>query len=156
MRLHPLLSEDMVLPHLEGRSRDDVLREMADHIRYRKGPAVDEDLFEKLLAREGLGTTAIGRGVAIPHCKVNGLRNPILALGLSPEGIPFRSVDGENAHVIFLVVSPLDHPNVNLRILAAIAKLVRKSGDLARKLLGAPTSQDVLRTLREEEEGLRA
>jgi PTS system nitrogen regulatory IIA component len=156
VKLHSLLNEDLVLAPLRGRTRDDVLREMVEHFEGLKGPVPGEDLLGKLLAREGLGTTAIGGGVAIPHCKVGGLKSPVLVLGVSPAGVSFRSVDGEDAHIIFLVVSPLEHPNVNLRVLAAIAKLVRKSRTLAPRLMKAPSAADALRTLREEEEAVHA
>jgi mannitol/fructose-specific phosphotransferase system IIA component (Ntr-type) len=154
MKLHKLLSEDMVLARLEGRTRDDVLRELAEHVRARA--PLDEGLFGCLMAREELGTTAIGAGVAIPHCKAPGLKAAVLALGLSREGVPFASVDGWDVHVVFLVVSPLENPSVNLRVLASIAKLVRKSRDLAAKLLEAPTAGEALRVLREEEDGVHA
>jgi len=152
VKLHSLLDEDLVLAPLKGRSRDDVLTEMVECLRHRTGAASGEDLLGKLLEREGLGTTAIGGGVAIPHCKVGGLKAPVLALGLSREGVAFDSVDGKDAHVIFLVVSPLEHPNTNLRLLASIAKLIRKSGTLSMKLLKAPTAREAIRVLREEEE----
>jgi PTS system nitrogen regulatory IIA component len=152
MKLHPFLDEDLVLAPLKSRSRDDVLREMVERLPQRTVAASGEDLLGKLLEREKLGTTAIGGGIAIPHCKVGGLKAPVLALGLSREGVAFDSVDGKDTHVIFLVVSPLEHPNTNLRLLASIAKLVRRSGALSMKLLKAPTAGEAIRVLREEEE----
>lgn len=156
MKLCSLLTEDMVLARLKSQSRDDVLREMVEHLRGRAGAVLGEDILGKLLAREELGTTAIGGGIAIPHCKIGGLKAPVLVLGLSQEGVPFPSVDGGACHIIFLVVSPLENPNVNLRVLASIAKLVRKSRTLASKLLNAPTAKEALQTLREEEDGAHA
>jgi len=153
MKLHSLLSEDMILAPLQGRSREAVLEEMVGHLRGRKADGFGDDLLVKLLEREELGTTAIGRGIAIPHCKIAGLRTPVLVLGLSPEGVSFGSVDGEDAHAIFLLVSPLEHPNVNLGVLAAIAKLARQSRALAAKLLRAPSAAAVLEVLRREEDG---
>jgi PTS system nitrogen regulatory IIA component len=152
MKLHPFLDEDLVLAPLKSRSRDDVLREMVERLPQRTVAASGEDLLGKLLEREKLGTTAIGGGIAIPHCKVGGLKAPVLVLGLSHEGVAFDSVDGKDTHVIFLVVSPLEHPNTNLRLLASIAKLVRRSGALSMKLLKAPTAGEAIRVLREEEE----
>jgi len=156
MKLHPLLSEDLVLPRLKGRDRDGILREMVVHLRGRVDADPGDDLLEKLLAREKLGTTAIGGGVAIPHCKVGGLKAPVLLLGLSRRGVDFQSLDGRATHIIFLVLSPLENPGVNLRVLASIAKLLRKSGTLASKLVKAPTAEDALRTLREEEDRAHA
>jgi mannitol/fructose-specific phosphotransferase system IIA component (Ntr-type) len=156
MKLHPLLTEDTVLARLKGRSRDEVLQEMAECLRGRTAATPGQDLLEKLLAREALGTTAIGGGVAIPHCKVEGLKAPVLALGISRKGVSFQSLDGEDTHIIFLVVSHQENPGVNLRLLASVAKLVRKSGTLTPKLVKAPTAKDALRVLREEEDGAHA
>ena len=152
MKLHTLLAADRIQPALASRTRDDALREMAEHTAARAEVGPAGDLLGKLLEREKLGTTAIGAGVAIPHCKVDGLRKPVLSLGLSQNGIPFASVDGEPAHAIFLVVSPQERPDVNLRVLALIAKLVRRSNDLAQKLLSAGLPDAVLGALQAEED----
>lgn len=152
MKLHTLLVTDRILPALASRTRDDALREMAENVAARAEVGPAGDLLGKLLDREKLGTTAIGAGVAIPHCKVDGLRKPVLSLGLSQEGIPFASVDGEPAHAIFLVVSPQERPDVSLRVLALIAKLVRRSNGLAEKLLSAGPPGAVLEALQDEED----
>ncbi len=152
MKLHSLLAEDLVLTPLRGRSKDDILREMVERLSLRPGVFFGEDLLGKLLEREKLGTTAIGAGVAIPHCKVGGLKAPVLVLGLSREGVAFDAVDGKEVHVIFLAVSPLENPNTNLGLLASIAKLVRRSRALSAKLLKAPNAGEAIRVLREEED----
>jgi PTS system nitrogen regulatory IIA component len=153
MRLHSLLTDDLVLAELRGRDRESVLNEMVEHLRNRGGIDPGDDLLGKLLAREALGTTAIGGGIAIPHCRITGLKAPVLVLGLSRDGVSFESVDGRDTHVIFLLVTPLESPNVSLRVLASIAKLSRRSRTLAGKLLRAPTAGEALRVLREEEDG---
>jgi PTS system nitrogen regulatory IIA component len=153
MRLHSLLTDDLVLAELRGRDRESVLNEMVEHLRGLGDIGPEDDLLGKLLAREALGTTAIGGGIAIPHCRLSGLKAPVLLLGLSRGGVSFESVDGGDTHVIFLLVSPLESPNVNLRVLASIAKLSRRSRTLAAKLLRAPTVGEALRVLREEEDG---
>jgi nitrogen PTS system EIIA component len=152
MKLHSLLDEDLVLHRLAARDRAGVLREMAAKLAARHGAGLDDDLLDKLLKREEMGTTAIGRGVAVPHCRAKGLKSPALVLGLSPDGVPFGAVDGRHAHVFFLLVSPEDNPGSGLRLLAAIAGLTRTSRTLASKLLKAPTAADVISTLRAEEE----
>ena len=152
MKLQTLLAEDMVVVDLKGRTREAVLREMVDHIVGRVRIDPREDLFARLMAREKLGTTCIGDGVAIPHAKIGWLKKPVLMLGLSKGGVPFDGVDAKPCHVVFLAASPLGKPEVNLHVLAAIAKVVRGSGGLAQKLLKAATPKDVLRLLCEEEE----
>jgi len=150
--LYSLLDEDLVVPRLEARDRDGVLREMTGKLEARHKAVAGDGLLEKLLEREEMGTTAIGQGVAIPHCRTKKLKSPALLLGLSEEGIAFESVDGQLAHVFFLLISPQDNPNAGLRLLAAIAALNRGSRTLAAKLLKAGTAADVLKILKAEEE----
>jgi PTS system nitrogen regulatory IIA component len=113
-------------------------------------------LLRNLQKREEMGTTAIGYGVAIPHCRMKGLKSPALLLGLSKAGVHFKAVDGKLSHVFFLLVSPEDNPGAGLRLLAAIAALTRKTRTLPSKLLKASTAAAVLEILRAEEEKTRA
>lgn len=156
MKLHSLLDEDLVLPRLKARDRDGILREMSAALEANHKADLGSGLLGKLRQREELGTTAIGHGVAIPHCRTKGLKSPALLLGLSKEGVQFEAVDGKLSHVFFLLVSPEDNPGAGLRLLAAIAGLTRGSRTLASKLLKAATAADVLKTLQAEEEKTRA
>ncbi len=156
MKLHALLDDGLVLPRLEARDRTGVLREMAARLEARHAPGLDDSLLDKLLKREELGTTAIGKGVAVPHCRAKGLKAPALLLGLSAEGVAFDAVDGKPSHVFFLLVSPEDNPGAGLRLLAAIAGLVRRSRGLSSKLIKAPTPEAIIGVLQAEEEKPRA
>ncbi len=156
MKIHALLDESLVLPRLEARDRAGVLREMSGSLEARHAPVFDGTLLEKLLKREELGTTAIGKGVAVPHCRAKGLEAPALLLGLSQAGVAFEAVDGKPSHVFFLLVSPEDNPGAGLRLLAAIAGLVRRSRSLSSRLLKADTAAGVIEALRAEEEKARA
>jgi len=156
MKLHALLDDGLVLPRLEARDRTGVLREMAARLEARHAPSLDDSLLDKLLKREELGTTAIGKGVAVPHCRAKGLTAPALLLGLSPDGVAFDAVDGKPSHVFFLLVSPEDNPGAGLRLLAAIAGLVRRSRGLSSKLIKAPTPEAIIGVLQAEEEKPRA
>jgi PTS system nitrogen regulatory IIA component len=156
MKISAILDEDLVLPRLAARDRAGVLRELAARLEARHAPALDGSLLEKLLKREELGTTAIGKGVAVPHCRAKGIMSPALLLGLSEQGVAFAAVDGKPSHVFFLLVSPEDNPGAGLRLLAAIAGLVRRSRSLSSKLLKAPTPAGVIGALRAEEEKPRA
>jgi PTS system nitrogen regulatory IIA component len=152
VKLHALLEEDLILSRLQARDRAGVLREMAGALSSRRAGGIVGALLDKLLKRADLGTTAIGNGVAVPHCRAKGIKSPALLLGLSREGVAFEAVDGKLSHVFFLLVSPEDNPGSGLRLLAAIAALTRTSRSLASKLLKAPTAVDVLKVLRAEEE----
>ncbi len=154
MKLHNLLTQDMVILELESQNVESVIREVVRFLKKKDKITKEKELFEKLIQREKLGSTAIGEGVAIPHCKIKGVKNPIVMLAISKKSVDFRSLDGKPSHVFFLVVSSPDNPSVNLQILAAIAHLVRKSKSLVKKILKAKNIGAVLDVIREEEEKL--
>jgi len=151
MKLHHLLSEDMIISELEFQEREAVLEEMAHFLKQKNKISREKELYDKLLQREKLGSTAIGEGVAIPHCKINGISSPLLLLGVSRKGVNFESADEKPAHVFFLVVSSPDQPSQNLQVLAAISHLVRQSNSLIKKILQAKNPKSLVVVIREEE-----
>jgi len=154
MKLHNLLIRDMIIEELDSQDREGALKEMVNFLKKKKKVSKEKELCEKLLQREELGSTAIGEGVAIPHCKMKGVKNPIILLAISKRSVDFQSLDGKPSNIFFLVVSSPENPSLNLQILAAIASLVRKSGSLLKKILNAANISAILEIIREEEEKL--
>ena len=83
-------------------------------------------VFEVLMAREALGSTAIGQGIAIPHGKSECVKKLVGCLGISRKGINFDSLDGEPAHIFFLLVAPIDSAGPHLKALARISRLLKE------------------------------
>lgn len=154
LKLHNLLMQDMIITELEHQDREPVLKEMVNFLKKKSKISKDKELYDKLFQRENLGSTAIGEGVAIPHCKMKGLKDSIVLLAISKNGVNFHSIDGKPSHIFFLVVSSPDNPSLNLQILAAIAHLVRKSSSLMKKILKAQNITTILDIIYEEEEKL--
>lgn len=130
--------QELFLPELKSTRRDDALREMVDllveHRRVRDG----QILLEMLRQREELGSTGIGRGVAVPHGRSLAVGRLTLVVGRSQAGIEFDSMDGKPVHLIFLTVAPpQDRANLYLPVLGKIVELV-KSARTRKKLLAAP------------------
>lgn len=146
--------QDMIIPELKSQDREGVVREMVNFLKKKNKIPKEKELYEKLIQREKLGSTAIGEGVAIPHCKLKEAENPIVMLAVSRKQVDFHSLDGKPSHIFFLVVSSPDNPSLNLQILAAIAHLVRKSSSLLKKILGAESISDIMDVVRQEEEKL--
>jgi fructose-specific phosphotransferase system IIA component len=154
LKLHNLLMQDMIITELEYQDRDVVLKEMVSFLKKKNKITKEKELYDKLFQREELGSTAIGEGVAIPHCKMKGVENPVVLLAISKNGVNFHSTDGKPSHIFFLVVSSPDNPSLNLQILAAIAHLVRKSSGLVKKILKAKNISAILDVIYKEEEKL--
>lgn len=134
MRLENLTQPELIFPELDVSERDQVLRTFSDHLRDLGMVGDADELFAKLLEREQLGSTGIGSGVAIPHCKLKSLNKAVLAVGIARQGVDFGSMDSEPVRLFFLVVSPTDAPAVHLQVLAAISKWIKADNHVARML----------------------
>jgi PTS system nitrogen regulatory IIA component len=151
MGLAALIEPERVFPRLSGSDRPTALRGLADELA-RLGVVRDaEALFDKLWEREQLGSTGIGAGVAIPHCKLKGLERPVLAIGVLPEGIEYAAVDGMPVRVLFLLVSPNDSPAEHLQALAAISRWIKADRHVDKVL--AATGRDEIYELLHREGG---
>jgi len=149
--IHRLLDESLIIPDLHAADREGALREMVRFLCVRDRRYSGKDLYEKLLSRERLGSTAVGDGYAIPHCKIKGLDDPVVLLAVSRKGVAFEAIDKKPVFAFFLVVTPGENPNLNLEILAAAALLIRRSGLLLKKMRKAASSGELLALVRDAE-----
>jgi PTS system nitrogen regulatory IIA component len=146
MRLDEYLDRDLVLPNLQATTKSEVLREMTRAIASRH-PQIDADqALSVLLDREGLGTTGIGDGVAIPHGKLPVLPSIILLVGRSLHGVDFEALDFKPCNIFFLVLAPEQMTGIHLRILAHISRLI-KDESFRRDFFEADGSDALLRLL---------
>ncbi len=87
------------------------------------GQAAGDELAEAVLKREELGTTGVGRGVAIPHARHNDIETPVCTFAIFHDGIDFDSLDGEKVDIVFLLLSSPDRPDEHLSILQQVSVL---------------------------------
>ena len=150
MRILDLVPPGGILDDLRAGTKEGVLREMSDTIAAADPSLSAQDLTAILLEREGLGSTGIGDGVAIPHGKVPGLSRLVAVFGRSRAGVPFHSSDGKPAQLFFLIMAPEQSAGTHLKVLARISRLL-KDARFRRELLAAPDA-DRLRKVFEEED----
>lgn len=151
MKILEILPEDGVLADLRGRTKEDVIRELASVIAERHREIDREALVDVLLEREKLGSTAIGEGIAIPHGKLQGLSGVVAAFGRSPEGVDFDSLDGDPTRIFFLLVAPEDSSGAHLKALARISRLLRNE-KFRQRLLDVGSPGEIYEAIREEDE----
>lgn len=125
MRLGSLTRPDLIFPDLPATDRAQVLRAFAERIAGQGLVNDSETLFQRLWEREQLGSTAIGGGIAIPHCKVDRLKGGVVAIGRVETGVEFGAADGQPVRLFFLVISPSQSPAEHLQILAAISRWIK-------------------------------
>ncbi len=106
------------------------------------------DIIKAIMKREELGSTGIGRGVAVPHTKHASVEKLVGTVGVSPEGLDFESLDGQDASLFFLLVSPPDRPGDHLRALENISRQLRDD-TFCRFLRQSKTPEDILHLLDE-------
>jgi PTS system nitrogen regulatory IIA component len=124
----------LVLPELRGESRERVLAEIAGAL-HAAQPALDAASLARALAeREAVGSTAVGNGVALPHCRLFGLDRLCLAVALHREGVDFDAADGAPVRLFVAVLSPAEAPSAHLRLLAELARRLRDPRRIERAL----------------------
>lgn len=154
MNLHDLFGRERFVLALEAREKRQVIRELVGHLASQEGiePDVAKKIEAAIMRRERRGTTGIGRGVAIPHAKGTAHVKRILAVcGRSAEGVPFDSLDGQRAHVFFLVVSPAGEEDAHLSVMRRIARLAQDEKTV-RYLVTSPDLEHVEDILKEVDE----
>ncbi|KFA91656.1 PTS sugar transporter subunit IIA [Archangium violaceum] len=124
MRFTDYLSEDCICPDLTARDRGGVLHELAGLLAART-QAPQQQLEEQLVARERISSTAIGEGVAIPHCRSEKLRKMTACVAVDREGVDFGARDGRLVRLFVTLASPTHAPGTHLSVLARIAALMR-------------------------------
>ena len=148
MHLRDFFSPDSIALDLGGTSKDDILGEL---IRLVGLDEKSEGLLLKMLKRrENLGSTGIGQGIAIPHCRslvVNRLR---VAFGRKPAGVDFKAIDDKPVHFFFLIVAPpLEVSNQYLPVLGKIAQFA-KEPDVPDRLAALSSPDEFVQLLQEK------
>ena len=151
MKIIDLLDDRSILLDGKAESKKAVLDQMVNLMAV-SGRLTDADIYRKgVYAREEEGTTGIGEGIAIPHCKSEAVREPGLAAMVVPGGVDFDSLDGEPADLFFLIAAPDTEDNVHLDVLSRLSVLLMDS-DFTGKLRSAKTVEEFKRVIDEAEQ----
>src|SRR5690625_3363169 len=105
MKITDLLKEDTIILDLQADSKENVLGELVGKLN-NAGRLKDPEAFKQdILARESQSTTGVGEAIAIPHAKSAAVKTPAIAFGRSASGIDFDSMDGQPAHLFFMIAA---------------------------------------------------
>lgn len=148
MRMSDFVVREAIIPDLPATNKEGVIRAMVESLRAAgqfRGADL-EDIIRAILKREFLGSTGIGRGVAIPHTKHNSVERLVGTVAISQKGIAFDSLDGEPVHVFVLLISPQDRPGDHLRALENVSRSLRDD-NFVRALRSATTREEIIALL---------
>ena len=148
MRLREFFSAEAVKLNLEGVTQDDILKELIGLL------GLDEKsegmLYKMLKRREHLGSTGIGRGIAIPHCRSLVVTRLRVAFGRKPSGIDYKAIDNKSVYNFFVIVAPpLEVSNQYLPVLGKIAQFA-KEPDVPERLATLKAPEEFLKLLEEK------
>jgi len=153
MKIMDFLSKKAIATDIRSTKKEEIIQELVDLLittgeiekRYRN------KLIEALTARESLGSTAIGQGIAIPHAKSESVDKLVAALALSKKGVDFDSLDGEPVYIFFLLVAPQDSAGPHLKALARISRLL-KDKYLRDALRNSQDEKAIIKIIAQEDE----
>lgn len=151
MKLHNFLKPELVKIDCESTEPEALLKEIVAELRLKNRSINPDQILGKLLEREKLGSTSIGNHSAVPHTKLPDLKEPIVFVGISRQGIRYHKDDKELVHFILLILSPTQSPIIHLQILAAAASLIKKSKSLIKEILLVESADELIDLIRKYE-----
>ena len=150
MKFQDFVSVEAIRAELSADDKEGVIRELVNALVSTGQIAADEQesILAAIMKREELGSTGIGRGVAVPHTKHPSVENLVGTVGVSSEGVEFESLDGEPVQLFFLLISPPDRPGDHLRALENISRQLRDD-TFCKFLKQSKTTEDIHQLLEE-------
>ena len=150
MKLTQYIRPECFLPAVQDRTREEALRTLV-HAVAAKGYLRDEkDVYARLMERESIQSTAVGNGIAIPHCFIDEVPDLIIVVARAPGGLDFDSFDGKPTQVVFLLMGNRQEHSLHLKALARIARLIKSTAFIER-IRASTTVEDMVKAFEQEE-----
>jgi PTS system nitrogen regulatory IIA component len=151
LKITDFLAAARIIPDLKGKDKRSVLQEMAGRLADQEHSLDARKLFDTLLERETISSTAIGEGVAIPHGKAAGIPKVLGVFARCVHGVDFDSLDGGPTYLFFVLIAPEDSAADHLKALARISRLL-KDGSFRARLMQGQTQEEIFNVIREEDQ----
>ncbi|NIA22574.1 MAG: PTS transporter subunit EIIA [Proteobacteria bacterium] len=142
------MSDELVVTEIKGKNKNDVIEELVDV--FDKAGVLDnkKNFLSAIVKRENVETTAIGKGIAIPHGRSEDVKKMAILFARSKEGINFRSLDKKPVNIIFMIAAPLNVNKEYLQTIARIARLLRHE-DIKEQLINAAGKEEILNIIKD-------
>lgn len=150
MKISELLDEQQVIKGLKAESKENLI----DQVIALLEPKLEADLLEKVKKavheREQVMSTGVGKGLAIPHAKVDGLERNFAAFALLDSPIDYNALDGEPVNMVFLIIGPQSQNSLHIKMLSRISRLMNNES-FRNKLNSLSDSTSIIDAFEEEE-----
>ncbi|HTP58302.1 MAG TPA: PTS sugar transporter subunit IIA [Spirochaetia bacterium] len=149
IKLSRYIRPECFLHDLAEKTREDALRRIIHEAAAKGLIKNEEELFSRFMERENVQTTAVGNGIAIPHCFTEEISDLVIIVARAPGGLEFDSFDGKPTQVVFLLMGNQEEHSLHLKALARIARLIKSTGFI-QKIVTAGSIQDMVKAFEEE------
>jgi mannitol/fructose-specific phosphotransferase system IIA component (Ntr-type) len=155
MNVLDYLSTDNIVLGLRPKTKRTVISVMLEHLvaKNKISKSIKKDVLKAVLHREDMGSTAIGNHIALPHARVASVKEIVICIGLSPEGIDFDSLDQEPVNIIALLLSNREEAGLHLKVLAFLARMLRDKY-LVQGLKNAKSQEEAFELLRKQQQAV--
>lgn len=150
MRIAELIRPDLIKLELESKRKPEIISEIVDMMVDAGSLSSAEPFLNSVLERESLGTTGIGKGIAIPHGKSDAIKSVTMCFARSQEGVDFEALDGNPVHLIVMLAAPLESNSEYLQALTKLSRFLRHK-PFRESLLAAETKEDIIFLLTSED-----
>ncbi|MGH0675586.1 PTS fructose transporter subunit IIABC [Bacillus luti] len=150
MKITELLKRDTVIMNLTASNKEAVIDELVEKLNGANRLNSKAEFKEAILKRESQSTTGIGEGIAIPHAKTKAVKQPAICFGRSVSGINYESLDGQPAHLFFMIAASEGANNTHLETLSRLSTLLMDEG-FRKQLLEVKDEEELLRLFDEKE-----
>lgn len=150
MKVCALLKEKNVFLEIKAREKAEVLAEMVEALKNSGEISYGKAILKEIMKREGLGSTGLEKGIAVPHALTDDIQESLLALAVVKEGINFDAVDHKPTYILLLLLGNRKNPGHQLKILAHVCRLVKET-HLVERLKKVKSSREVCEVFEEEE-----
>ncbi|MBA1427629.1 PTS IIA-like nitrogen regulatory protein PtsN [Pseudomonas orientalis] len=152
IQLETILTPGRSLVNVPGGSKKKALEQIANLISSQVPELEMQDVFEALIAREKLGSTGFGNGIAIPHCRLKGCETPVSALLHLDHPIDFDAIDGAPVDLLFVLLVPQAATDAHLELLRQIASMLDRK-EVRDKLRSASSNEALYQVVLDEQSG---
>lgn len=146
-KLSACINEDQVILRLQAQKKMEAIRELAMRLEGAAGIADVKRFLSLVMQREKVETTAVGRGVAIPHAHGDCVQSMVIGMGISEQGIDFGAMDGTPVRLLVMIASPSRHFQDYLKAVSRVARMLNQE-DCRQRLLEAQTAGEVVESFK--------
>lgn len=147
-KLSEMITRDRIVD-LKSKTKQDILKELVDVIATAPEVTDKNDFYISIMKREKIMSTGIGIGLAVPHVKIDSVKDFVMAVGRKKEGIDFDSLDGKPVYLVIMIGANTEQRDDYLKVLAKISLLL-KNPEFREKMINAVNPDEIIELLKDK------